>query len=147
MGVPAIAGAVLQTAIAEKTGAVPLLPAVADPDATPLALTAEELAAYEGVYFLPNEMWVVEAADGILVINIVGMPDITLDLVPMSDGSFDSLAGRMWFEAAGDEMLVIIGDAKALIAGARADISLFMANGWTKSHLSLSARSCGRSLN
>ena len=119
--------AILQTAIMEKTGAVPLLPAVADADAVPLELSAEELAKYEGLYLVALEMWMIAAVDGMLILSLVGT-DITLELVPMSDGSFDSLMGRVWFEEAGGEMGVIVGDAKALVLGARADINAFMAN-------------------
>ena len=123
----AIGNAILQTAIFEKTGDLPLLPAVADADATPVEMTAKELAKYEGLYLVGLEMWLIEAAENMLVLGIVGT-DLTLELVPMSDGSFNSLAGRIWLVEADGEMGVALGDAKALFLGGRADMDAFMAN-------------------
>jgi len=125
----AVGNALLQTAIMEKTGTVPVLPSVADANATPIELSAEALAVYEGLYITPNEMWLMEAADGMLILNIIGVPDFTLEFVPMSDGSFaNELLGRLWLEAVEGEMIIRIGDAGYLMLGTRADMNMFMAN-------------------
>jgi len=124
----AIAGnAILQTAIVEKTGDLPLLPSVADADATPIEKTQEELAAFEGVFSTPQEMWHITAAEGYLTLHVLGT-EVTLEVVPLSDGSFDLQGQRLWFVEYDGELLVVLGEAKALTLGARLDISNSMAN-------------------
>jgi len=96
----AMANAILQTAVMEKTGTLKLLPSKADPDATPATLSAEELAGFAGLYVGTTEYYLMDVGeDGVLYMHLPTVPDFPpLPLTPMSDGSFDSMIGRLWFE-------------------------------------------------
>ena len=128
LAAPALAGAVLQTALFEKTGGIDLMTPAADPNAVPVELSVEELQAYEGFYTVLRDMWVVEVLDGVLYVNATSLPGFPIELTPMSDGSFDSIMGRLWLEEIEGEMLIYIGDFKIHFMGARSDMESHLAN-------------------
>ncbi|MCL2216154.1 MAG: serine hydrolase [Defluviitaleaceae bacterium] len=92
----------LETAITEKTGAPPW-PQPPEPDISdvgPATLSAEELAffsAFEGLYDFAEAggIWELLIIDGVLTWD-AGFA--SFELIPLSDGTFDSIAGIYSFE-------------------------------------------------
>lgn len=128
LGVGAISNVLLQTAILEKTGDIPLLTALTDENATSIEIAQESLVRYEGLYLLATEQWVISAVEDKLLLNVLGLGDTTLELIPMSDGSFNSVIGRIWFEDLYGEMIIRLGNAKVVFGGMRTDINAHMSN-------------------
>ena len=128
----AMATFILQTAVMEKTGTVKLIPSKADPDAKPATLSAVELAGFTGLYAGSTEYYVMEVGeDGMLYMHLPTVPDFPpLLLTPMSDGSFDSIIGRLWFELIGEgdeqEMVLRMGDLNFHMIAARVDKEHFL---------------------
>jgi len=126
-GASAMGSAILQSAIMEKTGTLPLLPTIADADATVIELSEEELQVFEGFYVVAGDMWIIETSGSALSVNSYGMPGMEITLTPMSDGSFDSIIGRLWFEEMHGEIVMLQGDHKIGLVGSRADKDIFAA--------------------
>ena len=128
----AMATFILQTAVMEKTGTVKRIPSKADPDAKPATLSAVELAGFTGLYAGSTEYYVMEVGeDGMLYMHLPTVPDFPpLLLTPMSDGSFDSIIGRLWFELIGEgdeqEMVLRMGDLNFHMIAARVDKEHFL---------------------
>jgi len=115
---------ILQTAVAEKTGNVNIvLPVLADPDAVEIEMSAEELSAFEGLYTGPTEYYVIQVIDGVLnmIIPVIIEQLPSIPLTPMSDGSFDSLLGRVWFTNVNGTDVIKLGDFGYHIIGLKAD--------------------------
>ena len=102
----------LQTAIMEKTGSVPLVPVdgpTIDPNAVPTELSDDEIAGLsvlEGIYDFGmfGGIWEMHIEDGALVWTpSYGEPETA---VPMSDGSFQGPTGRYVFTIDGENVTV-----------------------------------------
>jgi len=125
-----LSNAILQAAVYEKTGT--LDKPTPDLSVAPVALSADELGALEGIYMLAGDTRFLKIAvaddDGVLYIhNITGLP-FPLGLVPLSDGSFvnPDTGLRFWFEELFDEMALFLGDYKTHLVGARLDLENFL---------------------
>ena len=125
----AFAATILQTAVVEKGGTVNIPPAaavLADPSATPIARDAAELAAFEGVYMQGSAYFVIELIDGVLHLIVPQLgDDIIFPMTPLSDGSFDTVQGRMWFDVMEDTVVLSAGDAPTPFAFRVNDTSIF----------------------
>jgi len=111
-----LALAVMEAAITEKTGNAPVF-AVEPPAGEAFALSEEELATlavFEGLYsFGELGVWEMAITDGVLTWT---SGEISFELTPLADGTFDSLAGNYAFEmidgaptatlTAGDDVVV-----------------------------------------
>jgi len=119
-----IATAILESAILEKNGYVNRIESRVsfDSAATPTTLSDEALEAFinqfGGHYFFDLAgLWSLTLEDGILTFS---SGDISIELTPMSDGTFDTMIGRYSFEVIGDSvMATMLGDMT--LAGARID--------------------------
>jgi CubicO group peptidase (beta-lactamase class C family) len=117
-----LSNAILQAAVFEKTGTLKVLPP--DYSVSPAVLSREELQAFEGLFVVSGAgefARVMIGGDGALyVLNFSGIP-IALGLMPLSDGSFINLETglRFWFEDIGGELVIILGDHKTHVLGAR----------------------------
>ena len=89
----------LVNAIEEKTGSAPLLqvevPATEtiETNVYPIELTEEELtnlAQFEGIYIFDNMPWRFEITDGV---PAWWFEEISLELTPLSDGTFEAITG------------------------------------------------------
>ena len=128
LGVPtSMGGALLQTAVMEKTGTLNLAPTRANPLATPIEMAPEQLAPYAGLYIGNMDYFLVDLDDsGSLNLVITLVPGIPpLPLTPLSDGSFNSVLGRLWFDLViedGEEYVLLrVGDMGTAIIGVQAE--------------------------
>ncbi|MCL2753758.1 MAG: serine hydrolase [Defluviitaleaceae bacterium] len=126
----------LALAVLEKTGTIETLPVAADPEAVPIELSAEELAALQGVFLGAQEYYVVvfDEESGMLVILLPTVPELPpLTLTPLSDGSFDvPILGRLWFEVFEEEgesvILLRMGNFNFHLIGIGLDKEVFIAD-------------------
>jgi|GEM_PF-659253 len=133
LGTVPVSEAILQTALMEKTGSVPLSPEESpiDPAAVPVELSGEDTAALAnllGLYsFGPFGMFDLTLEDGELVwVDSHGVPEPPL--VPLSDGSFQGHTGRYLFIADGDNVSVLyIMEALGGIMASRIDAEAYLA--------------------
>jgi len=105
LGMPSLAAAVLQTAVMEKTGVLDLAAPLTDPQAIPIEMSYEELQQFTGLYVIPQSLIMILHDDD-LGLFIPGVGPIT----PLSDGSFDLLGDRGWFETReilGEETVIL----------------------------------------
>jgi len=125
----AVSVAILQTALMEKTGSIPLAdvdtPTI-DPAAVPVELSEEEIAelyALEGFYdFGIGGIWQLHVEDGALVWTPSGDDEAEV-AVPMSDGSFQGPEGRYVFSIDGENISVIyFSPYIGMIPGVRVDV-------------------------
>ena len=125
-----IASTILQSALMEKTGSVPRVevpePAVSiDINAVPIEISEEEieelLAAFEGFYsFDMIGIGNLEMIDGILTWVWISL-DMIFELTPMSDGTFSSTMGRLYFMQDEEYKLPMVIVGRMQIPGARLD--------------------------
>jgi len=130
----AMGNAVLQTAVMEKTGTLNLMPPRANPSATPIELTKEQLAQYEGLYAGQIDYFLIEVDEtGVMNLVITLVPDIQpFPITPMSDGSFISPAiGRLWFDKVTidgkEEIIIRAGDLGIHMVGVKLEKEPFIA--------------------
>ncbi|MCL2287359.1 MAG: serine hydrolase [Firmicutes bacterium] len=120
----AMTSAILQAAVTEKAGNVNIvLPVLADADAYEIEMSAEELEALEGLYLGLHEYYVIQVIDGELnmIIPIIVDQLPSIPLTPMSDGSFDSMIGRIWFANVNGTDVLKMGDFGFHIMAFKAD--------------------------
>ncbi|MCL2349926.1 MAG: serine hydrolase [Defluviitaleaceae bacterium] len=114
---PHLANSILATAIFEKTGTIDILPPRAKATATPIELPPPQLERYTGVFAGATEYYYlfIDPQSGILHFAIPFMPELpAFAAIPLSDGSFQTDIGRLWFEIIeedGEEAAIIrMGD-------------------------------------
>ena len=119
----------LQNAVYGKAGELKHAEPIAEADAIPVELTADELKRYEGFYQLIGERAVtIEVGENDNLMYIQHSPSISESLTPMSDGSFTNPSvGRLWFDEMGGEIAMFEGEYRTL-AGFRGDIESFQVN-------------------
>ena len=125
--VESIAVLILQTAIMEKTGSLDL--PESDPTVEPISLTEDELLDYVGIYMIVGSdrlAYVVLEEDELYLVNLSGAIP-TINLVPLSDGSFinPDLGLRLWFVDYEGEMLLFLGEFMSQPAGGRLESEYF----------------------
>jgi hypothetical protein len=109
--VPELSQAILAAAVTEKAGGQTLLEPRADAAAMAISLDVERLESYVGVYVGPMEYLLVRLNGEELELILPALPAVNpFALIPMSDGSFYSALGRMWFDRVQDEMVLKMGD-------------------------------------
>jgi len=129
-----LANIILQNAVLEKTGEIFTLPYRADIEAVPIVLSSEELSRYVGLYIGSMEYYLIEMGEsGALYMILPTIPDLPpLELIPMSDDSFESEIGRLWFdqmENNGEEVNVLRQGPLGLhMIASQLDIADAMAN-------------------
>ena len=111
--VSSVASAILQSAIIEKGGEVHLTPSLINHDVVPITLSSSEvetLARFEGIYsFGAFGIMDLKLIDDTLTAAASGM---IIELIPMSDGTFESMLGRFSFESVDDSInatLIVMG--------------------------------------
>ena len=108
-----LAQAILQTAIHERTGSINIaIETRQDPHAIQIELDQSILENYVGVYQGELEYFIIDMGDtGNLYMIIPTLTELPpLELTPMSDGSFLSLIGPVWFDNVeiGDEDIIAL---------------------------------------
>ncbi|MCL1842394.1 MAG: serine hydrolase [Defluviitaleaceae bacterium] len=132
MGVPnSVALSLLQSAVMEKTGTINALPARAQADATPIELT-DELLALAGFYTGQLTAFIEVGESGGMYMSSPALPQLeTFPITPMSDGSFDSLLGRLWFDRVEEDgeyvYALMLGNIGNNFLGIRVDREYFIA--------------------
>jgi len=111
-----LADIIWRSAVAEKTGEVfPYVSMDADIDVyepVAISLSSEELQQFVGFYSMFGEL--VLSEDGVLHFpQFPGLP-VPFELTPMSDGTFDTVHGRLQFREIGETMIITTA-ASALI--------------------------------
>jgi len=117
-----LAFAVMEAAIAEKTGVAPMLQAepASDTDAYTLSEEAlEALAQFVGLYSFDDQgIWELEITDGVLTWR---SGEIAFELTPLPDGTFDSIAGNYSFELVDGEAVATLTAGDVQMLGVRID--------------------------
>jgi len=126
----AFAATILQTAVVEKGGTLNLpgvVPVIlADPYAVPEERDEAELAVFEGMYLQGPGHFHIGLIDGNLHIIVPQLgDDILIPMIPLSDGSFYTVQGRMWLDTIDETVVLSAGDAPTPIAFKVNDISIF----------------------
>ena len=126
----ALATALLQTAIFEKTGTLDL--PESDLTVESAELSEEDALAIAGLYSIlggDSLSYIVFEDDVLYIINFPGIP-APLALVPLSDGSFfnpDTML-RFWFEEVQGELLIFLGEFKMYFTGGKLDPDVLQAD-------------------
>ena len=123
----ALASTILHAAVTEKTGTInlPETSDIIDPNATPIERNTEELAAFEGLYMQGPAYFFIELVNDVLHLIVKQQgEEVSLPMIPLSDGSFETAQGRMWLEMIDGTATLKAGNVAAPIAF-RTDVSRF----------------------